>query len=72
MGLKLNEFHLKSYDERSVLLTALRYFHDEQLEKYPEYKTAFEDLFVRVSRTECQPGGCSYCNEEEWRSSQED
>jgi len=73
MGLKLNEFHLESYSERSALQTALEYFRAERLKQYPEYQTAVQDLLVRLSRTECQEGGCPYCNadrareEEEWR-----
>jgi hypothetical protein len=78
MGLKLNEFHLASYSERSVLATALHYFSADHLEMYPEYKTAVKDLLVRLSRTECQEGGCPYCNadrareEEEWRDADDE
>lgn len=77
MSLKLNEFHLDSYSERSVLQTALSYFQSERLEMYPEYKEAVENLMVRLSRTECQEGGCPYCNddrareEREWRDDED-
>jgi hypothetical protein len=71
MGLKLEEFYLESYSERSVLQTALDYFRSEQLERYPEYKTAVENLLIRLSRTECQPGGCPYCNADRAREEEE-
>ena len=57
---KLGEFRLKSYDERSMLQTAMYLFRD----RYPDspHKGAIEDLLIRLSKTECQPGGCEICN----------
>lgn len=67
MTLKLNEFHLESYDERSALGLALDLF---DVARYPEYKEAVAALKLRLSRTECQPGGCSICrpdlNPDDW------
>lgn len=64
MAKKLEDFHLESYEERSVLIYALTRFR-EVLDRHPEYKDAVNALLLRVSRTECQPGGCSYCYDDE-------
>jgi len=62
MGNKLKDFRLVNYEERSRLLSALdlyrqRWGRDEELDA----------LVHRLSRTECQPGGCAMCNAERAR-----
>lgn len=57
----LNEFHLESYDERSALQYALDML---DMTRVPHYADAVAALKLRLSRTECQPGGCSYCRPE--------
>ena len=62
-----------SYEERSRLLTFLTLAGPEVHERYPEYVETFQAITQRISRLECQPGGCPYCNadrareESEWR-----
>ncbi len=57
--MKLDEFRLETYDERFVLTLALAYF--KGLPQYDEYRGVVEALSMRLSRTQCQPGGCEYC-----------
>lgn len=67
----LDEFRLETYDERSLLITALQLLREER--PYVD-ADARDALLLRLSRTECQSGGCSYCNadrareEDEWRA----
>lgn len=62
-----------SYEERSRLLTMLSMVRPEVRARYPEYIDTLDSIVLRVSRLECQPGGCPYCNadrareESEWR-----
>jgi hypothetical protein len=57
--MKLDEFRLETYDERSVLSTALKVYQH----RYPgDNKATVTALLIRLSRTECQEGGCQYCN----------
>ena len=62
-----------SYEERSRLLTFLSMAGPEVHLRYPEMVETFDAITQRVSRLECQPGGCPYCNadrareESEWR-----
>lgn len=62
-----------SYAERSTFLTILSVAREEIASRYPEYVETLEAIAQRVSRLECQPGGCPYCNsdrareESEWR-----
>jgi hypothetical protein len=65
--MKLEEFRLESYDERLLLMQALA--HYRHMDPNDPYQVAIEALFKRLVATECQPGGCSYCNpdlKEEW------
>jgi hypothetical protein len=57
--MKLDEFRLESYDERLVLVQALAFYQSRNPDMYPG---AVEALNWRLSKTECQPGGCSICN----------
>jgi hypothetical protein len=59
--MKLEEFRLESYDERMVLVIALAYYQSRNPDMYPE---AVEAVANRLSATECQRGGCSYCGGE--------
>jgi hypothetical protein len=61
MAAKLEEFRLESYDERSTLQHALTYLRSHDPDNF--YKPHVEALLTRLSRTECQPGGCSYCGD---------
>lgn len=51
-----------SYEERSALLTILNVARAEISARYPEHLEMLEAITLRVSRLECQPGGCPYCN----------
>lgn len=57
--MKLNEFRLETYDERSALQYALQLMQSERPDNF--YKEQVETLLLRISRTQCQPGGCEYC-----------
>lgn len=60
MANELGDFRLESYEERSVLLSALDLLRAYRPE---DYNTAIrEALALRLSRTKCQPGGCEYCD----------
>jgi hypothetical protein len=56
--MKLEDFRLKSYDERMVPLIALAHYQNSNPDMYPEVAEA---LGERLSATQCQPGGCPYC-----------
>lgn len=59
--MKLKDFRLENYEERSILQTALQlYKHREGYD--PAEWPIVEALALRLSRTECQPGGCEWCN----------
>jgi hypothetical protein len=60
MTIKLEDFRLESYDERQVILMALASYRD-QVKDISSLAYALEDLELRLSRTQCQEGGCSYC-----------
>jgi len=45
-----------SYRDRSALLDVIMRARNETL-----YRQEINDLAVRISRLECQPGGCPYC-----------
>lgn len=51
-----------SYAERSTLLSIFAMVHDEIVERRPEYLETLNAISLRVSRLECQPGGCPHCN----------
>jgi hypothetical protein len=51
-----------SYAERSTLLTILTVARSEIASRYPDYLETLNTITMRVSRLECQPGGCPYCN----------
>lgn len=68
MGNKLKDFHLESYDERFVLMLALGYLPKDTRQRYEDVVNA---LKIRISRTECQPGGCEYCNADRAREESE-
>lgn len=65
--LKLEDFRLETYTEREVLMTALSLF-ERWAGRYPFHIGAVNALRERLARTECQPGGCEYCNGEEAQS----
>ena len=59
--MKLNDFRLETFDERSLLNYALASIERD----CPDwYRTALHALQLRISRTQCSPGGCEYCDEE--------
>jgi hypothetical protein len=60
MTIKLEEFRLESYDERQVILMALAGYWDKVMDM-PGLYQALQNLEQRLSDTQCQPGGCSYC-----------
>jgi hypothetical protein len=60
--MKLNEFRLETYDERHVLQMAICLYRSWHPDMYSEVADA---LAVRLSRTQCQPGGCEYCEDYE-------
>jgi len=68
MHIKLNEFRLESYEERSAVQTALRLLRHHHPD---DDKAAVAALLIRLSRTECQEGGCEYCNAERAREMDE-
>jgi hypothetical protein len=51
-----------SYEERSALLTVLALARAEVVFRDPKMLGTLEAITLRVSRLECQPGGCPYCN----------
>ena len=58
MTIKLEEFRLETYAERSALQSALTLWKS----KYPELETeAVDTLLTRISQTQCMEGGCSLC-----------
>lgn len=59
---RLQDFRLETYDERSVLLSALTMYRAHHAELFDGEKRALETVTLRLSRTECQPGGCQYCD----------
>lgn len=59
--MKLNEFKLETYDERSALQYALQLLRSERPDNC--YEIQVEALLLRLSRTQCQPGGCDYCQD---------
>ena len=59
---KLNEFRLETYDERAALLYAITVMKAARPDYL--YTKEIDALALRLSRTECQPGGCSYCSGE--------
>jgi hypothetical protein len=61
--MRLEEFRLKSYKEREVLMLALTYFESYRSSDWPNLKEALDELQIRIARTQCQPGGCEYCEE---------
>ena len=63
MTLKLDEFRLESYDERAALQYALEVLKAERPDHL--YKSEVDALKVRLSRTQCQAGGCPYCGGED-------
>ena len=63
MTLKLDEFRLESYDERAALQYALEVLKAERPDYL--YKSEVDALKVRLSRTQCQVGGCPYCGGED-------
>ncbi len=71
MSNKLKEFRLDDYEERSLLIGALGCFRIHHPDSYYINNGAFDKLMQRLSQTECQPGGCSYCNEERAREESE-
>ena len=59
--MKLEDFRLESYDERHVLQMAISLYRDRYSDMYREVADA---LALRLSRTQCQPGGCDLCSDE--------
>jgi hypothetical protein len=62
--MKLSEFRLQSYDERTALVIALAGIDAASSGAYAE---AFAALKCRLALTECQNGGCSICRPDLWR-----
>jgi len=60
MTIKLEEFRLESYDERMLLINALCYYAHKIM---PGQEATLEALENRLSKTQCQPGGCEYCQD---------
>jgi hypothetical protein len=60
-----------SYEERSQLLTILYLAHSEIASSHPECLEMLDMITQRVSRLECQPGGCPYCNADRAREESE-
>lgn len=60
-----------SYKERSALLTILGLARPEVSSEFPEYLDILYTIMTRVSRLECQPGGCEYCNADAAREASE-
>ena len=58
---KLEDFRLQVHEERSLLLSAVHHYR-VWLEQHNISSQELEALILRLSRTECQPGGCSLCN----------
>ena len=50
-----------------MLCTALQLYQNRCLGD----KATVHALLIRLSRTECQPGGCEYCNEDRRREADE-
>lgn len=77
--MKLHEFRLLDYDERSMLQDALS-MYKPRLEAFAKANKAHafdknrlarcEALLLRLSQTECQPGGCEYCNADRARAAE--
>jgi len=58
--MKLDEFRLETYDDRHVLQMAIALYRS----RYPDmYRETVDALAVRLSRTQCRPGGCDLCEE---------
>lgn len=62
MAIKLSDFRLKTYREREALNYALALMERDCPNWYRE---ALDTLQARLSRTQCQPGGCEYCDDVE-------
>ena len=65
--MKLNEFRLETYDERFTLMCALDELRKRERNLDDRFyqnihKRSLEALALRLSRTQCQPGGCSFCD----------
>lgn len=65
--MKLNEFRLETYEERFTLMCALEELRKRERDPLDRvyqgaHKRSVEALLLRLSRTRCQPGGCSYCD----------
>ena len=72
--MKLHEFRLETYDERFTLMCALDALslarrQDKFFKQY--HAPALEALKLRLSRTQCQPGGCEYCSGKETPNGQD-
>lgn len=73
MGNKLKDFRLESYGERSMLQNAIDLLRsrNDRLGWMKGEKEMADAIALRLSRTECQPGGCPYCNEDRAREEAE-
>ena len=60
--MKLDEFRLEDYAERHILQVALMLYRRHYVDMDKEIVDA---LALRLSRTQCQPGGCEYCEDYE-------
>jgi hypothetical protein len=60
-----------TYDERSTLVTILSIAREEIASRFPRQLENLEAITLRVSRLECQPGGCPYCNADRAREEDE-
>lgn len=58
--MKLSDFRLQTYNEREALNYALLKLDGD----CPEWhRAALDALLTRLSRTQCQPGGCELCSD---------
>lgn len=62
--MKLEEFRLETYEERSVLQYALVILRARDPAVYKLYQQSVDTLLTRLSSTQCREGGCSFCGDE--------
>jgi hypothetical protein len=69
---KLEDFRLETYEDREMLITGLELYRDRYKSRWLEKEKArVEALLLRLSRTECQHGGCAHCNPDRAREEAE-
>jgi len=58
--MKLEDFRLETYNERMAMQHALLRLRSDDPDSL--HKAAIDALLLRLSKTQCQPGGCQYCD----------